>query len=185
MSELSAVAERNKATLTELFSNLGPGIDVWFAAYEKALAPDCTWWMQGWPLVMGMEELQQQVHMLAATLNVNANPILEWCSMEVQDDGKTIVFERVGSFADGDGNTITDWDIMGIFKFNDEGKIISIRDYFDNTGPYGQIGKILPEEQIRQIHDAGRASHPLKQGSRQDPHYYRKMMEQMAVLQPA
>ena len=185
MSELSATAAKNKATITELFSNFGPGLDVWFDAYDKALAPDCIWWMQGWPLVMGVEELKQQVHMLVATMQVAANPILEWRNMEIYDGGKTIIYERRGSFADAEGNTITDWDIMGIIKFNDEGKIISIRDYFDNTGPYDQLRKIMPEEQIRQIHDLGRASHPLTENSQQDPHFYKKMAEQLQALQPA
>lgn len=185
MSIDNNIAERNKATLTELFKNFGPGFDKWFNAYEKALTPDCTWWMQGWPLVMGVEELKHQVHMLHTMMNVHANPILEWRNMEIFDGGKTIIYERRGSFADADGNTITDWDIMGIIKFNDEGKIYSIRDYFDNTGPYDQVKKMMPEEQIRQIHDLGRASHPLKEGSTPDPHFYKKIAEQLSEMQSA
>jgi len=177
--------QKNKATLIELFENFGPGADVWEAAYKKALTPDCTWWMQGWPLVMGIEEMMNQVHMLKAVLNADSNPILEWRSIESYDDGKTFYFERLGSFADENGKTITDWDIMGVLKFNDDGKIYEIRDYFDNSGPYEKLKEIMPEEQIKQINLLGRASHPLKDGSQPDPHFYKKMLEQLSALEPA
>lgn len=179
MTQITEIEERNKASLTELFKNLGPGQDAWFAAYDKAFTPDATWWMQGWPLVMGVEEMKNQVRCLYALMNVAANPIMEWRNMESYDGGKTIIYERKGSFTDADGNTITNWDIMGIFKFNDEGKIIAVRDYFDNTGPYGVLRKLFPEEMIMQVHDTGRATHPLKEGRIEDPLFYKNMLAQL------
>lgn len=173
--------EKNTATLTELFENLGPGFDAWFAAYKNALSDDCTWWMQGWPLVAGMEELKAQVKMLRGVLGAYSNPILEWRSIDSYNDGDVIYFERRGSFADEKGETIVDWDIKGVFHFNAEGKIHTIRDYFDNSSIYETVNG-LPKEQVAAINAAGRASHPLgEQRSETDPNFYRNMLQQMST----
>ncbi|MCY4426736.1 MAG: nuclear transport factor 2 family protein [Halieaceae bacterium] len=175
-------AERNKATLVDLFENLGPGLDVWEAAYERSLTPDCTWWMQGWPLVVGIEELNAQVGMLNAMMGVYANPILEWRNIDILDDGNTIYFERKGSFADEQGATITDWDIMGVFQFDSNGKICRIRDYFDNAGPYEKLAGLFPPEQISALNAGGRASHPLVENGAADDHFFRNMLEQLEAM---
>lgn len=172
-------AQRNKETLVALFENLGPGLEPWFAAYERALTSDCKWWMQGWPIVAGLDELNAQVEMLNAMLGVYSNPILEWRNIDVLRDGEIIYFERRGSFADENGATITDWDIMGIFHFNDEGKICRIRDYFDNAGPYENLTGLIAKEQIQALNAGGRASHPLGETKRVDDHFYRNMLAQL------
>lgn len=173
-------SEQNKSTLIELFENLGPGQAVWDAAYDKALAQDCSWWVQGWPVMLGIEEAKAQVTMLKV-LNINANPILEWRNIEAFENGRRFIFERRGSVADAEGKTLADWDIMGIFSFNDDGKIASIRDYFDNSSLYDAVRKVMPEEQIKQFHQLSRDGHPLKPDCLKDSHFYRNMCQKLAM----
>jgi limonene-1,2-epoxide hydrolase len=169
-------AERNRATLIRLFENLGPGLDVFLDSYREALTDDCTWYMQGWPHVIGIEELEHQLYVLNALLGVIANPILEWRDIDAHED--RVYFERKGSFADRDGKTIATWDIFGAFHFNEDGKIYRIRDYFDSTSVYKKLKGVIPEEQITMINQL--ATHPLAPEYQPDPTFYRRMREQLA-----
>lgn len=171
-------AEKNEATLKDLFNNLGPGLDRWMDAYRRCLTPECAWYMQGWPTVNGIDELGYQLQMLNALMGANANPILEW--RKIHNYGDKIIFERKGSFADVNGKTITDWDICGIFSFNAAGKICEIRDYFDNTGPYAKLKGVIPDEQIAMINKL--AVNPLATGYKADTTFYKRMCEQMAAV---
>lgn len=178
-------AAKNKKTLITLFTSLGPGVERWTESNAKAMTPECVWWMQGWPIVIGLEEMKYQILVLQELLGVDANPILEWRSIKVYDEGKTIYFERRGAFTNKLGCTITDWDISGIFEFNEEGKIYRVRDYFDNSGPYQKLKGILPDEQIAAINKKGRESHPLAEGSCSDPGFYKNMYLQLKANQTA
>ena len=80
---------------------------------------------------------------------------------------------------------VTDWDIMGVIYFNEEGKIYRIRDYFDNSGPYEKLKGILPDEQIKMINQLGRRSHPLAESNEPDPQFYRNMVKQLEVMRNA
>lgn len=172
-------SDQNKETLIELFENMGPGKDAWCAAYDKALAVDCSWWIQGWPIILGCEEAKAQVAMLGL-LNIDANPI-ESRNIESFDNGKRFVFERKGSVTDAEGNVLADWDIMGLYSFNDDGKISSIRDYFDKTSLNEVVRKAMPEEQLQMLYQVSRESHPLNPNYQADGYFYRKMREQLGL----
>jgi limonene-1,2-epoxide hydrolase len=171
-------ADRNKATLVHMFENLGPDVDRFKRAYRDALTDDVTWYMQGWPHVIGIEELDAQLDVLNALLGVEANPILEWRMIDAQDD--RVYFERRGSFAGKEGETIATWDIFGIFEFNEDGKIFRIRDYFDSTEAYESLRSALTDEQIAMINKV--AVHPLREDYEPMPEFYRQMREQAAQL---
>lgn len=173
-----SAAERNKEVLVNLFENLGPGIDRFKQAYREALTDDVTWYMQGWPHVIGIEELNAQLDMLNELIGVDANPILEWRAIDAHDD--RVYFERRGSFADAEGETLAKWDIFGIFEFNEEGKIFRIRDYFDSTEPYEVMRGVLTDEQVAMINKV--AIHPLAPEYEPMPEFYRQMSQQAAQL---
>lgn len=173
-----STADRNEQTLRTLFENLGPGVDHFKGACRDALTEDITWYMQGWPHVIGIEELEAQLDMLNALIDVDANPILDWRTVDAHDD--KVYFERQGSFANADGETIAKWDIFGIFEFNEDGKIFRIRDYFDSTEPYEVMRKVLTDEQVEMIHKL--AIHPLAEGYEPNDRFYRTMRDAIPQL---
>jgi limonene-1,2-epoxide hydrolase len=168
-------AERNRATLVDLYEHLGPGFEVCMAAYRRALTTNCDWWIQGWPPLIGHEELEHQFQIMAALLDFDGNPILDWRSIDAHDD--RVYFERRGSFVDRAGATIAEWDIMGIYHFDSDGKIYKIRDYMDPASLYAQIADRVPAEKLAAFQsDAG---HPLSSGYAPDPHFYAKARKRL------
>jgi limonene-1,2-epoxide hydrolase len=153
--------ERNMETLTALYKNMGPGIEHWMEANRTALDEDCTWYMQGWPHVIGMREIENQIRVFNVLLGVEQNPILDWRVMT--GSGDRVFFERRGSFADKDGQTIVSWDIFGVYFFNEVGKVTRVRDYFDSSEPLAKLRGIVPPEKMALIGELAR--HPL------DPNY--------------
>lgn len=173
-----SAAERNEQTLRTLFENLGPGLDRFKQAYRDAFTDDVTWYMQGWPHVIGIEELDAQLDVLNALMGVEANPILEWRTVDAYDD--RVYFERQGSFANADGETIAKWDIFGIFEFNEDGKMFRIRDYFDSTEPYKLLKGVIPEEQVGMINQL--SVHPLAPEYQPNDRFYRTMRDALPQL---
>ena len=55
-------AERNQATLVELYKHLGPGLHVGMDAYRRSLTEDCVWWTQDWAPLIGHADLEHQFH---------------------------------------------------------------------------------------------------------------------------
>lgn len=123
--------EQNVATLRELYENLGPGIDTLMRSARKAMTEDVVWLNVGFPTVNGLDELEGMCRLLEAAVGFHSNPILEWRNLWGCDH--RVFFERKGSFADINGRTIIAFDVLGVYEFNDQGKIFSARDYFDNA----------------------------------------------------
>jgi limonene-1,2-epoxide hydrolase len=171
-------AKDNKAALVDLYENLGPGFERCMAAYRRTLSEDIDWWIQGWPPLVGLEELEHQFHVMAGLIGFDSNPILEWRYIDAHDD--RVYFERKGSFADVSGQTIATWDIMGIYWFNEAGKISRIRDYMDPSSIHAQLAGRIPPEKLTLFQST--AGHPLSPGYAPDPHFYRNVRERLTAV---
>ncbi|MCY4426363.1 MAG: hypothetical protein OXC05_04960 [Halieaceae bacterium] len=141
---MTTIQERNMATLKELFMNLGPGEERFAGACRKAMTQDVSIYNSGFPVSQGLEDYIAFYNVLNKTMGYDSNPILQWRNMWALDN--KVFFERNGSAADADGKTIIDWNVFGIYEFNEEGKIFSIRDYYDNTDNYFIIAKKFGQE---------------------------------------
>lgn len=164
--------EQNVATLKELYENLGPGIDHLMKYARKAMTDDVIWLNVGFPTVHGLDELERFCRLLEMKMGFHSNPILEWRNL--WGSGNQVFFERKGSFADKDGNTIVAWDVLGVYEFNDEGKIFSARDYFDNAGNLKTLASKFSAEELMAIQSA--YVHPLAKEFDPDAKPFRDML---------
>lgn len=152
--------EQNIAALTELYLNIGPGIDHMMKYCRKHMTEDVVWYNLGLPTTYSLDEAEANIRMFKESMGFDSNYVLIWRNMWGYDN--KVFFERKGCFRDEDGETLLVWDVFGVYEFNEEGKIFAARDYYDCSEAYKVIAKNFGEEALKDVKAA--AVHPLTEG---------------------
>ena len=104
---------------------------------ERYMAPDFIWEQPPLPTTKSIDEALALLRNLGdaigfATVDIDVRSLVA--------EGNMVMAERMDHIRRGDGSLIASVAVTGVIEFNDEGKIIAWREYFDPT----ELMKLMP-----------------------------------------
>lgn len=93
------------------------------ALYNKYCADDCVWENTGFPDAAGLE----QINGLLDTLYTGGYYKLDQTVTNMRSSDRLVMAERYEKMLREDGSVICEFKIVGVFEFNDEGALPSLR----------------------------------------------------------
>ncbi|OLT09035.1 hypothetical protein BJF78_06850 [Pseudonocardia sp. CNS-139] len=131
--------------LLEFFSKWDSDFETMVQSFRDIFAENCAWWnADALPMVHGIDEAIEKV-LIPSRDTALAMECIRVDMVNVAQTGNTVFHERIDHILKKDGSVVISIPIAGVTDFNDDGKIVSWRDYANPIGMLDIIAGKTPE----------------------------------------
>lgn len=120
----------NEAIAIEFFERWSESYDEMIAAFDETFADECRWDQR--PMALTTTK-GQALKFMARSRKMLGLETIDVEILKIAESGDAVLCERVDHLRRRDGSLIASAPVAGMLEFDDDGKIVAWKEYFDTV----------------------------------------------------